>query len=59
MWGLFALEEIPAGAYVVDYCGEVITAHEADRRGKVDDREGANYLYDMIGPSWDQDGNET
>jgi hypothetical protein len=26
MWGLYALEPIPAGAFVVEYAGEVLTA---------------------------------
>jgi len=25
MWGLIALEEIPAGAYIMEYTGEVVT----------------------------------
>jgi SET domain-containing protein len=37
MWGLFALENIPAGAFVVEYLGEVLTAKEGDRRGKIYD----------------------
>jgi len=30
MWGLFAKEAIPAGAYVVEYVGEILTAKEGD-----------------------------
>ena len=37
MWGLFAREAIPAGAFVVEYAGEVLTAKEGDRRGKIYD----------------------
>ena len=33
MWGLFALETIPAGAFVVEYVGEVLTTKDGDRRG--------------------------
>jgi SET domain-containing protein len=37
MWGLFALEEIPAGAFVTQYTGEVLTKKEGDKRGAVYD----------------------
>ena len=33
MWGLIALEEIAKGAYVMEYCGEVLTKKQADMRG--------------------------
>jgi len=49
MWGLFALEPIPAGAYVVDYVGEVLTAKDGDKRGKIYDSIGMSYLFDMRG----------
>lgn len=47
MWGLFALEEIPAGAYVLEYVGEVLTAKEGDKRGRIYDQIGMSYLFDM------------
>ena len=47
MWGLFALETIPAGAFVVEYTGEVLTTKEADRRGRNYDMYGMSYLFDM------------
>jgi len=50
MWGLFTLESIPAGAYVVEYVGEVITAKEGDKRGKIYDQMGMSYLFDMNDP---------
>ena len=50
MWGLFALEEIPAGAYVLEYTGEVLTKKEGDKRGALYDRKGLNYLFDMNDP---------
>jgi SET domain-containing protein len=34
MWGLFAEEIIPAGAFVVEYVGEILTAKEGDKRGR-------------------------
>jgi SET domain-containing protein len=50
MWGLFALEEIPAGAYVLEYVGEVLTAKEGDKRGRIYDKIGMSYLFDMNEP---------
>jgi histone-lysine N-methyltransferase SUV39H len=47
MWGLYALEDIPAGAYVIEYVGEVLTAKEGDKRGKIYDKIGMSYLFDM------------
>ena len=50
MWGLFALEDIPAGAFVLEYTGEVITKKEGDKRGKNYDKVGMSYLFDMNDP---------
>ena len=50
MWGLFALEDIPNGAYVIEYVGEVLTAKEGDNRGRVYDNIGMSYLFDMNEP---------
>ena len=47
MWGLFTQEFIPAGAFVLEYVGEVISARDGDKRGKVYDRLGMSYLFDM------------
>ena len=51
MWGLVSLDEIPAGAFVVEYRGEVLTKKEGDRRGAIYDKNGMNYLYDMNDPN--------
>lgn len=31
-WGVFAEEDISAGTYLVQYCGEVVGSKEAERR---------------------------
>lgn len=49
-WGLFALEDIPAGAFVCEYMGEIITKGEGDLRGIYYDRIGCSYLFDMNDP---------
>lgn len=50
MWGLFALEDIPAGAFLTEYRGEVVTKKQGDMRGKFYDRNGLSYLFDMNDP---------
>lgn len=50
MWGLFSLENIPAGAFVLEYVGEILTAKEGDQRGKIYDSVGMSYLFDMNDP---------
>lgn len=47
MWGLFALEDIPKGAFVIEYKGEILTKKEGDKRGKLYDENGLNFLFDM------------
>lgn len=46
-WGVKTLELISKGAFVTEYVGEVITFEEAERRGKIYDREGQTYLFDL------------
>ena len=33
MWGLFAMEEIPAGSFIMEYVGEIVPKLEGDMRG--------------------------
>ena len=47
MWGLFAEEPIPSGAFVVEYTGEIITVKSGDNRGRKYDSAGMSYLFDM------------
>jgi len=47
MWGLKAGALIPANTYVVEYCGEIITKKEGDRRGEKYDSVNCNYLFDL------------
>ncbi len=55
MWGLFSLEDIPAGAFVMEYLGEILTAKEGDKRGRVYDEIGMSYLFDMNDPDEEDD----
>ena len=47
MWGLKAKAFLPANTYVVEYCGEIITKKEGDRRGEKYDSVNCNYLFDL------------
>jgi histone-lysine N-methyltransferase SUV39H len=55
MWGLFTLEDIPAGAFILEYTGEVITKKEGDLRGRQYDKVGMSYLFDMNDPDEDNE----
>ncbi|KAF8528104.1 SET domain-containing protein [Hysterangium stoloniferum] len=46
-WGVFADEKIPRGTYLGIYAGEMILESEADERGKLYDKFGRTYLFDM------------
>jgi len=54
MWGLIALEEIPAGAYLMEYRGEIVTKKQGDMRGSYYDYNGLSYLFDMNDPLADE-----
>lgn len=47
MWGLMTLVKIPQFSYLFEYVGEIITKKEADKRGKIYDKENSNYLFDL------------
>jgi SET domain-containing protein len=46
--GLFALEDIPRGRFIIEYFGPLIDDDEADRRG-------GRYIFDL-GNGWNIDG---
>ena len=46
-WGLFSLESVKRGEFLSEYCGEVVSSEEADRRGTVYDELQCSYLYDL------------
>jgi hypothetical protein len=47
MWGLYAMEEIPIGAFILEYVGEMVTKKQGDMRGTFYDAQGLSYLFDM------------
>ena len=54
MWGLYAMEDIMPGAFVVEYVGEVVTKKAGDIRGTHYDKLGQSYLFDMNDPQEDE-----
>ena len=46
------MEDIPSGAYIMDYLGEIVTKKQGDMRGTYYDHNGLSYLFDMndLGP---------
>ena len=50
MWGLVAMEDIPAGAFLMEYQGEIVTKKQGDMRGTYYDSNGLSYLFDMNDP---------
>ena len=44
-WAVHASAFIPAGAFVAEYVGEMISGQEAESRGQQQDREGVSYLF--------------
>ena len=47
MWGLTAMEEIPAGAFLMEYLGEIVSKKQGDMRGTYYDANGLSYLFDL------------
>lgn len=46
-WGAFALQGVDKGKLVGEYRGELVSQDEADRRGKIYDKQSCSYLFDL------------
>lgn len=47
-WGCFAGEDIEKHDFISEYCGELITHDESERRGKIYDNISCSYLFGKI-----------
>ncbi len=46
-WGCFVREDVPKNEFISEYCGEIISQSEVERRAATYDQKGLNYLFGL------------